>query len=53
MGGFFKQGIKAPMLVAGEDAEPVVAWMNANGFDARVLGPKPGSASSVKMVRAS
>jgi 3-hydroxyisobutyrate dehydrogenase-like beta-hydroxyacid dehydrogenase len=51
MGGFFKQGIKAPMLVAGEDVEAAVAWMNENGFVARVLGPKPGSASSVKMMR--
>ncbi|WP_421994806.1 DUF1932 domain-containing protein [Reyranella sp.] len=51
MGGFFKQGIKAPMLVAGEDVEPVVAWMNASGFEATVLGPRPGSASSVKMIR--
>ena len=25
--------------------------MNANGFDAKVLGTKPGSASSVKMLR--
>ena len=39
------------MLVAGEEAEAAVAWMNANGFDAKYLGPKPGSASSVKMVR--
>ena len=51
MGGFFKSGIKAPMLVAGTDAEPVVAWMNANGFVTTCLGPKPGSASSVKMLR--
>jgi len=51
MGGFFKQGIKAPMLVAGAGVEPVVAWMNENGFAATVLGPRPGSASSVKMVR--
>lgn len=51
MGGFFKQGIKAPMLVAGEEAEAAVAWMNANGFEAKLLGPKPGSASSVKMLR--
>jgi 3-hydroxyisobutyrate dehydrogenase-like beta-hydroxyacid dehydrogenase len=51
MGGFFKSGIKAPMLVAGDDVEPVVAWMNAHGFDAKVLGPRPGSASSVKMLR--
>ena len=52
MGGFFKQGIKAPMLVAGEDVEPVVAWMNANGFDGQGAGAaSPGSASSVKMLR--
>jgi 3-hydroxyisobutyrate dehydrogenase len=51
MGGFFKSGIKAPMLVAGEDVERVVTWMNASGFEAKVLGPKPGSASSVKMIR--
>ncbi|UYN95431.1 MAG: NAD(P)-dependent oxidoreductase [Enhydrobacter sp.] len=51
MGGFFKQGIKAPMLVSGEDAESMVAWMNANGFVATCLGPKPGSASAVKMMR--
>jgi len=51
MGGFFKQGMKAPMLVAGQDVEPIVAWMTANGFEAKALGPRPGSASSVKMVR--
>ena len=51
MGGFFKQGIKAPMLVAGEDAEQAVTWMNANGFETKLLGLKPGSASSVKMLR--
>ncbi|MBS0520793.1 MAG: NAD(P)-dependent oxidoreductase, partial [Proteobacteria bacterium] len=51
MGGFFKQGIKAPMLVAGADAAPMVDWMNANGFVATLLGPKPGSASAVKMLR--
>jgi 3-hydroxyisobutyrate dehydrogenase-like beta-hydroxyacid dehydrogenase len=51
MGGFFKSGIKAPMLAAGEDVDSVVAWMNQNGFDTKVLGPRPGSASSVKMLR--
>jgi 3-hydroxyisobutyrate dehydrogenase len=51
MGGFFSSGIKAPMLVAGEDAQPMVDWMNANGFVTKYLGPKPGSASSVKMLR--
>jgi 3-hydroxyisobutyrate dehydrogenase-like beta-hydroxyacid dehydrogenase len=51
MGGFFKSGIKAPMLAAGADVEAVVTWMNGNGFDAKVLGARPGSASSVKMLR--
>src|SRR5260221_3373196 len=51
MGGFFKSGIKAKMLVAGDEAEAAVVWMNANGFDAKYLGLQPGSASSVKMVR--
>ncbi|MBS0550412.1 MAG: NAD(P)-dependent oxidoreductase [Proteobacteria bacterium] len=51
MGGFFSSGIKAPMLIAGDGAEPVVAWMNDNGFVATYLGAKPGSASSVKMLR--
>jgi 3-hydroxyisobutyrate dehydrogenase len=51
MGGFFKSGIKAPMLIAGDDAESAVAWMNAHGFVTSYLGPKPGSASSVKMLR--
>jgi len=51
MGSFFGRGIAAPMLVAGDDAQPVVAWMNAHGFDAKFLGAKPGSASAVKMLR--
>jgi 3-hydroxyisobutyrate dehydrogenase-like beta-hydroxyacid dehydrogenase len=51
MGGFFKSGIKAPMLAAGEDVESVVGWMNQNGFHVKVLGRKPGSASSVNMLR--
>jgi 3-hydroxyisobutyrate dehydrogenase-like beta-hydroxyacid dehydrogenase len=37
--------------VAGDEAQAAVDWMNASGFDAKYLGPKPGSASSVKMVR--
>jgi 3-hydroxyisobutyrate dehydrogenase-like beta-hydroxyacid dehydrogenase len=51
MGGFFKSGIRAPMLAAGRDVEAVVAWMNQNGFAVTVLGSRPGSASSVKMLR--
>src|SRR4029078_8461989 len=38
--GFFRWGIKGPMLVAGEDVAAVVAWMNARGFDAKVLCPR-------------
>ena len=45
-------GKEIPILgVAGEDAEQAVAWMNTNGFETKLLGPKPGSASSVKMLR--
>jgi len=51
MGGFFKQGTKAPMLLAGPNAALLADWMNANGFSVRVLGDTPGRASSVKMVR--
>lgn len=51
MGTFFGLGQKAPMLLAGPDAEIAADWMNANGFVVKVLGPKPGSASSVKMLR--
>jgi len=51
MGGFFASGIKAPMLIAGDGAEAVVQWMNHHGFVTKYLGPKPGSASSVKMLR--
>ncbi len=39
------------MLVAGEDAERAVEWMNATASTTKLLGPKLGSASSVKMLR--
>ncbi len=51
MGTFHSLGHKAPMLLAGADAPEAAAWMTAQGFDVKVLGPKPGSASSVKMLR--
>ncbi len=51
MGSFFGHGHKAPMLLAGPDAEATAAWMKAQGFSVTVLGPKPGSASAVKMMR--
>lgn len=51
MGTFHSLGHKAPMLLAGPDADEAAEWMAAQGFDVKVLGPKPGSASSVKMLR--
>ena len=51
MGSFFGRGQKAPMLLAGPNAQTAAEWMNASGFDAKVLGPKPGSASAVKVLR--
>jgi len=51
MGTFLGFGYKAPMLLAGEHAEAASAWMNSLGFDTKVLGPKPGSASAVKLLR--
>jgi 3-hydroxyisobutyrate dehydrogenase-like beta-hydroxyacid dehydrogenase len=51
MGGFFSHGHKAPMILAGADAEATAAWMKGHGFGVSVLGPKPGSASAVKMLR--
>lgn len=51
MGSFFGRGQKAPMLLAGPDAPRAAEWMNASGFDVKVLGPKPGSASAVKVLR--
>lgn len=51
MGSFFGRGQQAPMLLAGPNAPVAAQWMNANGFDVTVLGPKPGSASAVKVLR--
>lgn len=51
MGSFLGHGHKAPMLLAGADAAATAAWMRDNGFAVTVLGPKPGSASAVKMMR--
>jgi 3-hydroxyisobutyrate dehydrogenase len=51
MGSFFGHGHKAPMILAGPDAPTAAAWMTAQGFAVTVLGPKPGSASAVKMLR--
>lgn len=51
MGSFLNFGHRPPMLLAGEDAEEAAAWMRHEGFDVKVLGAKPGSASAVKLLR--
>lgn len=51
MGTFFGLGLKAPMLLAGPEAAVAAVWMQGAGFAVSVLGPKPGSASAVKMMR--
>ncbi|MBM3491483.1 MAG: NAD(P)-dependent oxidoreductase [Alphaproteobacteria bacterium] len=51
MGSFLNFGHRAPMLLAGEDVEAAAAWMREQGFDVKVLGTKPGSASAVKLLR--
>jgi 3-hydroxyisobutyrate dehydrogenase-like beta-hydroxyacid dehydrogenase len=51
MGSFFRHGHKAPMLLAGPDADLAAVWMKEHGFAVTVLGPRPGSASAVKMMR--
>lgn len=51
MGTFLGLGHRVPMLLAGPDAENVAAWMTPLGFQPKVLGPVPGSASAVKILR--
>jgi 3-hydroxyisobutyrate dehydrogenase-like beta-hydroxyacid dehydrogenase len=51
MGSYQSTGHKAPLLLAGPDAEAAQVWLAAQGFVATVLGPLPGSASGVKMLR--
>lgn len=51
MGSYLSSGHKAPLLLAGRDADEAAAWLVAQGFVATVLGPRPGSASGVKMLR--
>lgn len=51
MGSFYSSGHKAPLLLAGEHAGEACRWLVDQGFVATVLGPRPGSASGVKMLR--
>ncbi len=51
MGGFDALGMRAPMLLAGPDADRVAEWMNRSGFSVRVLGSRVGDASAVKILR--
>lgn len=40
-----------PVLLAGEPAERLLPQLLALGFSARVIGPEPGAATAIKMVR--
>jgi 3-hydroxyisobutyrate dehydrogenase-like beta-hydroxyacid dehydrogenase len=44
-------GIDVPMIMSGEDAESVSAKFNDLGFTTRPVGPEPGQASTIKIVR--
>jgi 3-hydroxyisobutyrate dehydrogenase len=51
LGSFLGSGYRAPMLLAGADAEEAASWLRGLGFDVRVLGPVAGTASGLKLVR--
>lgn len=51
VGVFYALGYRAPMLLAGDRAADVVAWMTPLGFSAKTLSSAPGDASAVKMLR--
>ncbi len=51
MGTFDALGMRAPMLLAGPDADTMAEWMNRSGFAARVLASRVGDASAVKILR--
>ncbi len=51
MGTFDALGMRAPMLLAGPDADTMAEWMNRSGFAVRVLGSRVGDASAVKILR--
>src|SRR5690606_18679528 len=40
-----------PVLLAGECAADMLPELMALGFSARVIGPEPGAATAIKMVR--
>lgn len=40
-----------PVLLAGEPAERLLPQLQALGFSASVVGPEPGAATAIKMVR--
>lgn len=42
---------QTPVLIAGEAAERLLPQLEALGFSASVVGPTPGTATAIKMVR--
>jgi 3-hydroxyisobutyrate dehydrogenase-like beta-hydroxyacid dehydrogenase len=53
MGAMATYGFKVPIFVAGEKAEGVAEKLKEVGFNLTYVGPEPGNASAVKMLRAS
>jgi 3-hydroxyisobutyrate dehydrogenase-like beta-hydroxyacid dehydrogenase len=45
------KGHATPVLLAGTSADALLPALLALGFDARVVGPEPGAATAIKMVR--
>ena len=53
MGAMVSYGFKVPIFVSGQDAQRIAGELINIGFNITFVGNKPGSASAVKMLRAS
>jgi 3-hydroxyisobutyrate dehydrogenase-like beta-hydroxyacid dehydrogenase len=53
MGAMSAYGFKVPIFVSGEGAEQATGELKKVGFNLTNVGPEPGNASAVKMLRAS
>ncbi|GHV55118.1 6-phosphogluconate dehydrogenase [Deltaproteobacteria bacterium] len=51
LGSFRSNGVRAPFVLSGANVEAWSSWMNSLGFNATPVPGKPGSASSVKLLR--
>lgn len=53
MGAMVSYGFQVPIYVAGENAEAVTKDLIGIGFKVTYVGPEPGNASAIKMLRGS